>query len=198
MVNEWTRDDLPSAEEARGVFMETPFGASGFEAMLDAVVAHLNANGGLPTEDRSGVDWKAMYEQAERERDELEGKAPRYSDKFNRARSFNVEMKARAEKAERERDTEREVRNEAYGLARSLNMEAHQATKRAESAERERDEWKARAIEAEQDMDPVEEAAVAAFKAAWHRADEEGDEGSRVRRGIRAARHVLGQEANDE
>lgn len=56
----------------------------------------------------------------------------------------------------------------------------------------------ARAIEAEQAVDPVEEAAVAAFKAAWHRADEEGDEGNRVRRGIRAARHVLRQEAGDE
>ena len=32
-----------------------------------------------------------------------------------------------------------------------------------------------------------EDAAVAAFKAAWHRADEEGDEGNRVRRGLRAA-----------
>lgn len=53
-------------------------------------------------------------------------------------------------------------------------------------------------IEAEQAVDPVEEAAVAAFKAAWHRADEEGDEGNRVRRGIRAARHVLGQEASSD
>lgn len=56
----------------------------------------------------------------------------------------------------------------------------------------------ARAIEAKQAVDPVEDAAVAAFKAAWHRADEEGDEGNRVRRGIRAARHVLGQEASSD
>lgn len=51
-------------------------------------------------------------------------------------------------------------------------------------------------VEAEQAVDPIEDAAVAAFKAAWHRADEEGDEGNRVRRGIRAARDVLGQEAD--
>lgn len=87
MVNVWTRDDLPSAGEARDVFMETPFGASGFEAMLDAVVAHLNANGELAaapsprtttTADLATSDrWKAAFKAAnealrlaERERDE--------------------------------------------------------------------------------------------------------------------------------
>lgn len=101
MVNEWTRVDLPSADEARGVFMETPFGASGFEAMLDAVVAHLNANGGLPAD----------------------------RDRWRRAHAI----------VEAERDTARESLRESCRLARSLNVEAHQATKRAESAERERD-----------------------------------------------------------
>lgn len=50
-----------------------------------------------------------------------------------------------------------------------------------------------RAIEAEP-ADPVEQKAVAAFKQAWHEADKEGDAGNRTVRGIRAARHVLGQE----
>lgn len=35
-------------------------------------------------------------------------------------------------------------------------------------------------------IDPIEEKAVETFKAAWHKADDEGDSGNRVRRGIQA------------
>lgn len=43
-----------------------------------------------------------------------------------------------------------------------------------------------------------EEAAVDAFKAAWHKADSEGDDGNRVRRGLRAALQSIEEASENE
>ena len=174
MTDKWSKDDLP---ETLQVFQLGNYRTAYFDAQVrDALAKHLNTHHPKP---KVGVEinyhWRNpdaidVIEKLTRERDaaveradESEQKAQRYSDKFNRARSFNVEMKARAEKAERERD-EAVRRVEKVEAERDDWMRRSTAhAEDAETAERERDqareqwkkwehkanEWKARAEAAE-------------------------------------------------
>ena len=173
---QWTRYDFARLD----IHPLSPAGE-----VIDEVVAWLNAHYPKPQPyDQGGVRGAdSLLYRAERERDaavaradEWEQKAKRYSDKFNRARSFNVEMKARAERAERvlrERDeqeddatraacerAEQAERDRDEAIRERRQMEDDHAKMcrewrgmdaRVVEAERERDEWKARAEAAEAD-----------------------------------------------
>ena len=67
-VNEWTRKDLPDLDEMVNAYLGNESGViGGVITVLDAVVAHLNANGGLPAEDAL---WRRAHSIVERERDQ--------------------------------------------------------------------------------------------------------------------------------
>lgn len=67
MVNEWTRDDLPKVfEDSRRP--GRPWNPS--PDLMSDLATWLNEHHPKPGMDRSGVDWKAMYEPPGRERDD--------------------------------------------------------------------------------------------------------------------------------
>lgn len=153
MVNEWTRDDLPDTSVATDKY--GAIGSMYFPAVddyRDAVVAHLNANGGLPT---CGETIDALN----RNRDALVENRDQSISSLQRLLSTAESDRDRLRRAhsvvEGERDQARASLHEACKLAQSYKVDAYQATERAEAAERELDEWRARAEKAERELVPT-------------------------------------------
>ena len=145
MVNEWTRDDLPDPVVLAGL-IEDMKGATFTQsaAIVDAVVEHLNANGGLPADAR----WRRAHSIVEQERDQARESL---LEACKLAHSYRVDAynaTERAEAAERERD-------EVQERADQLRDERDDAVQSCITVGRARDKWKARAIEAEQAEDPI-------------------------------------------
>lgn len=155
-AREVTRQDLPSRAKAISLWLSEGSRGLSADAVLDAVVAHLNANGGLPTDDR----WRCAHEIVEQERDQAR-ESLREACKV--AQSYKVDAyqaTERAEAAERERDeAQGDLSRVAREMARRIiavredYLEASSQhdwlTFERDDARRERDEWKARAEAAE-------------------------------------------------
>ena len=148
-VNEWTRKDLPDLDEMVNAYLGNESGViGGVITVLDAVVAHLNANGGLPAADDR---WRRAHSIVEQERDQA-----------RRERDEAIGYRRAAE-------TERDDANAACRLW--LERAATNAEKFSDM-ERERDEWKARAEAAEARPAVTLEEVAEAISRAW------GEDGS--------------------
>ena len=95
-----TRNDLPSALRMESVCGPLESDDVTWRDALDMVVSHMNADGGIP----EGTDWRSMWVQAVRERDEARDALDRAQSDWRTATRTGMEMEDRAEKAERQRD----------------------------------------------------------------------------------------------
>ena len=127
MVNEWTRDDLPTISAIAPIAADPKsYAYFAVSIALDAVVAHLNEHHPKPDDSFSDRVWKRAYESMRRERDAAV---------------------ARAEQAENARDTAA-TRAEQMEKALAASRDAHQRSADAHM------EWKARAEQAESELKP--------------------------------------------
>ena len=152
MVNEWTREDLPTVNDLVEVSRESLFAGrtDGGVAVLDAVAAHLNAhhpkpefegyctcngyNSGGLMGDCGVALHRAQYRAGRVEADR---------DRWRRAHEIVEQERDQA------RDRCRELERERDAAVRQGELKARTERELAEAAEADRDGWKARALDAE-------------------------------------------------
>ena len=118
-----TRDDLPDQYAAYSKIARPDCGdltPSDLGPLLDAVVEHLNANGGVPAPDLLSSAADCVLDAEDRAKD-----AKAEAARWRRAHGI----------VEQERDQARESLHEACKVAQSYKVDAYQATERAEAAE---------------------------------------------------------------
>lgn len=172
-----TRDDLPSAANATGWGVLTADEQHLVHKALDGVVAHLNANGGVPTESREWkyedmphciVDWSGAFPSSlELSRKQRENLARYLNGKLGRSFPHNsthagssgksccedaAQSAAEVDRLTRERDEAREQRTR-------YREERDEQWRGRVKAEAERDELQAKLNAAERERDEVRDLA---------------------------------------
>lgn len=170
-----TRNDLPGVHWP-GIHGDGE--RAGAEMMLDAVVEHLNANGGvpqspdstygIPREDYTYVDWPATCAAEKAAADRAEADADRWRRAHEIVEGERDQAREQAAKMCRERDGWRECAESAERERDEARADRDHYRDSLGATVTERDEWKARAESAEARLaDPYSQANQDA--AAWDR-----------------------------